>query len=167
MSGPYYDWYITNTIVLLSLDHGLLDPRRRGNVLPTPLRTVPIADVNIPPPSHRRWVLVAWVKVKLVCINNRMKFVSQFHHQLMLLSTNHPIILELLHLNRVDAQWLQGWTSFGIYLNINLMYLWNEVSRVDQDRFSRSLEINPTSIIFFDKPQHSTFNYARVRRFIL
>ncbi|KAH7679043.1 hypothetical protein IHE45_06G033300 [Dioscorea alata] len=53
MSNPYYDWYMTNTIIFLSSDQDFLDPRRRGNVLPTPLQAFPIADVDAPPPSTR------------------------------------------------------------------------------------------------------------------
>ncbi|XP_039138815.1 serine/threonine-protein phosphatase 7 long form homolog [Dioscorea cayenensis subsp. rotundata] len=51
MSVEYYDWYTTNTILFLSTDQDLLDPRTRANTLPAPLRAFPTVVVDVSPPS--------------------------------------------------------------------------------------------------------------------
>ena len=124
MSGPYYEWYTTNTMVFLSSDHDLLKPCRRDNILLIPFGAFSTANVHVPPPSPPppRWRRCSsCLEMNLFCNNIRMKFASQFYNQLTLPSVNHLINMELLQLIPTNTQWLQGWISSGVYLNINVM----------------------------------------------
>lgn len=70
-------------------------------------------------------VLIIWVKMNLVCINNKMKFSNQFYYKLMLPSANHLINLALLHwIAIVEVQLFPTSLSFFLFLFLSVsMYM--------------------------------------------